>query len=121
MLAIGVVTRESVRRGFQTGITAKQIVQYLRSNAHNKTFTEDKIPTTVVDQIYLWEKERKRASYTDGILYSTFKSEDEYLELRNFTVENKMALWCSDERKIVIVHGQKAQQVRDWWQLQSRE
>lgn len=91
----GHITRESIRRGLANGITAnqvrdrayrrramrvvdvsnarvtRQIVAYLASRAHPQMRVtaggEDKLlPTTVVDQIRLWEHEQRRIVTTDG-------------------------------------------------------
>ncbi len=39
-LAVGVLTRESVRKALNVGISAKQIIQYLRSNAHGEMLSQ---------------------------------------------------------------------------------
>lgn len=113
-LAIGLITRESVRRALQTGITAKQIVQYLKSNAHPQT-SSGGIPSTIIDQIYLWEQERKRVSFNNGVLYSTFKSDAEYEELRNFALEKNAALWYSNDKRVIVVQANSAEIIKNWW------
>ncbi|KAI6214151.1 General transcription factor IIH subunit 4 [Aphelenchoides besseyi] len=88
------MTRESVRRALQAGITARQITQYLRSNSHWKSIEAHGalhcVPPTVVDQVHLWEEERERLVCQDCVMYSTFESEEEYVEMRNFCTENQI-------------------------------
>ena len=38
-MSVGILTRESVRRALQVGITAMQIITYLRTNAHPQTLS----------------------------------------------------------------------------------
>lgn len=75
---VGILTRDSVRQALRGGITAEQIIGYLTQHAHSKMLEGENaqpLPPTVVDQIRLWENERNRFSFTDGILYSQFLSQ----------------------------------------------
>lgn len=42
------------------------------------------IPPTVIDQIKLWEIERDRFTFKDGVLYSQFLSQNDFELLRNY-------------------------------------
>ena len=42
------------------------------------------LPPTIIDQIRLWEIERDRFQFTDGVLYSQFMSQNEFEILRDF-------------------------------------
>ncbi len=75
-LAVCVITRDSIRQALRGGITAHQIVRFLRMHTHpqaqkasqgseldgDQTASARKnlVPPTIVDQIHLWEKERNR-------------------------------------------------------------
>lgn len=77
-LVVGVITRDSVRQALRGGITADQIIGYLTQHAHPQMLgAENKhpLPPTVVDQIKLWELERNRLTFTEGVLYSQFLSQ----------------------------------------------
>lgn len=77
-LVVGVITRDSVRQALRGGINADQIISYLTQHAHPqmlKTENKHPLPPTVVDQIKLWELERNRLTYTEGVLYSQFLSQ----------------------------------------------
>jgi transcription initiation factor TFIIH subunit 4 len=53
-LAVGVLTRDSVRQALRSGITAKQIVDFLRQHAHPEMMKElPALPLTVVDQVQI--------------------------------------------------------------------
>lgn len=75
---VGILTRDSVRQALRGGITAEQIIGYLKQHAHPQllgTDAKQTLPPTVVDQIKLWELERNRLTYSDGVLYSQFLSQ----------------------------------------------
>lgn len=77
-VVVGVLTRESIRQALRGGITAEQIISYLTQHAHPQSLQGDAphpLPPTVVDQIRLWELERNRLVYSDGVLYSQFLSQ----------------------------------------------
>lgn len=76
-LVVGVITRDSVRQALKGGITADQIIGYLKQHSHSQMQTEGKnpLPPTVVDQVKLWELERNRLTYDEGVLYSQFLSQ----------------------------------------------
>lgn len=87
-LVTGVITRDSVKRGLGNGITAnqvsfecgsargetlmqdEQIISYLSSRAHPQMRKgKSLLPTTVVDQIRLWEQEGQRVQSADGAFF----------------------------------------------------
>lgn len=75
---VGILTRDSVRQALRGGITAEQIIGYLTLHAHTQMLQNEgkqPLPPTVVDQIKLWELERNRLTYSDGVLYSQFLSQ----------------------------------------------
>mgnify|MGYP003312595120 CR=1 FL=1 len=57
-LYVGMVTRESVLAALSGGISAEQIVRYLRQHAHPQTRKTPgaAVPTNVCDQIRLWAR-----------------------------------------------------------------
>ncbi|RZC40655.1 general transcription factor IIH subunit 4, partial [Asbolus verrucosus] len=77
-LVVGVITRDSVRQALRGGITADQIISYLKQHAHCQMLQSEAkrtLPPTVLDQIKLWELERNRLTYSEGVLYSQFLSQ----------------------------------------------
>lgn len=77
---------------FKVGITASQIISFLRANAHPVSVAASAasggvtqaVPVTVVDQIRLWEDERRRLTFTDAVIYSSFESEKEYNGVKDY-------------------------------------
>ncbi|OEL16857.1 RNA polymerase II transcription factor B subunit 2 [Dichanthelium oligosanthes] len=74
-LIVGAITKESIYGAFENGITAEQIISFLKQNAHPRV--ADKIPTVpenVSDQIRLWETDRNRVDMIPSHLYEDFPS-----------------------------------------------
>lgn len=115
----GHITRESVRRGLANGITANQIVAYLASRAHPQMRVtaggEDKLlPTTVVDQIRLWEHEQRRIVTTDGYLYDDFSSGHDYDLVVNYARELGALLLELPKARKVFVTADGHLQIREF-------
>ena len=69
-LAVGIVTRESVREALMNGITADQIIRFLTKNVHPQLKNQvPVVPGALTDQIYLWEMERNRLRRTHGMYW----------------------------------------------------
>ena len=45
---------------------------------------ESQMPPTVSDQIRLWEQERDKFKFTEGVLYNQFLSQADYEMVRNY-------------------------------------
>ncbi|CAI2352281.1 unnamed protein product [Caenorhabditis sp. 36 PRJEB53466] len=118
-MCVGMITRESVRGALQHGITAAQIISFLRANAHEQCIstsgTVNCLPITVADQIRLWEDERRRMDLKDSYMYSHFESEEEYFGVRDFAQEKKILLWADNRQKLVVVNEEGHEQVRQWY------
>ncbi|KAJ3134534.1 RNA polymerase II transcription factor B 52 kDa subunit [Physocladia obscura] len=114
-MVIGVLTRDSVREAFNNGISASQITQFLANHAHSEM--KKVLPNTVVDQIRLWESERKRAVAHASHLYSDFGRIQDYLEVLS---ELGYVLWNSDEKKLIIVSPEGHVRVREFLQRRGK-
>jgi len=66
-LVVGSITRESVKKALDNGISAEQIISYLTTHAHPQMRkNKPLLPVTVQDQIRLWELERNRLKSQEG-------------------------------------------------------
>jgi len=114
-MSVGVLTRESVRRALSVGITANQIIDYLRTNAHDQMLKEAPIvPPTITDQIRLWELERDRFIFDEGVLYSNFISDDEYSSLRNYARQIDALMWESAGGRMLVVTPSGHELIKQW-------
>ncbi|GMT24388.1 hypothetical protein PFISCL1PPCAC_15685, partial [Pristionchus fissidentatus] len=115
-MSVGILTRDSVRKALQVGITADQIISFLKTNSHPESANSAlPIPITVSDQIRLWEDERKRLLYQDATLYSGFESEKEYEDVLSFAEREDILLLADSSRKNVVVTSEGHEKVKAWW------
>ncbi|EGT42027.1 hypothetical protein CAEBREN_00374 [Caenorhabditis brenneri] len=121
-MSVGMITRESVRGALQHGITAAQIISFLRANAHPQCIATSGpvncLPITVADQIRLWEDERRRMDLKDSYIYSNFESDEEFNGVCDYAKERKILLWADYQRKLVIVNEEGHEYVRQWYKQQ---
>ncbi|VIO86719.1 Uncharacterized protein BM_BM7120 [Brugia malayi] len=126
-MSVGVLSREAVRRAFQVGITAAQIIAFLSRNAHPITCavtTEygrmiQSVPITVVDQIQLWEDERRRLTFCSAAVYSSFESEKEYFGLKGYVISQNILLWCHDVQRLMVITEEGHENVKVWWKMKT--
>ncbi|ORY88174.1 RNA polymerase II transcription factor B subunit 2 [Leucosporidium creatinivorum] len=117
----GQITRESVRRGLTNGITANQIISYLTTRAHPQMRADQiregapsVLPTTVVDQIRLWQQEGERVQSTEGYLYDDFSAAADYELVATYARELGVMLWESPPLRKMFVTGEGHTQVREY-------
>eukprot|EP01038_Epipyxis_sp_PR26KG_P009707 gene9707-13065_t len=71
-MATGRITREKAKEAFQMGIKSHQIVEFLTSHAHEivkkNRVNSSIVPDNVIDQLALWELERKRIVSQEAII-----------------------------------------------------
>lgn len=116
-LVTGKITRQSVRRAIEMGITADQIISYLLSHAHPQLRKHNAghstsntsgiqasvLPPTVTDQIRLWQLERDRLRATAGFLFKDFTSLAEYQAPCQYAEEIGVLVWKSDRKRMFFV------------------
>ncbi|XP_071929475.1 general transcription and DNA repair factor IIH subunit TFB2-like [Coffea arabica] len=100
-LIVGAITKESLYKAFQNGITAEQIISFLQQNAHPRV--AERIPTVpenVTDQIRLWESDLNRVECIPAHFFEEFPSRevfeaacDHARECGGFLWENSKKMW----------------------------
>lgn len=116
------VTKSSVQRAVQAGITADQIISYLTSHAHPQmrrhaaqaaasasdpakaAQASSVIPATVLDQIHLWQIEKDRMTTTPGYLMKAFGTQAEYERYWEFADQIGVLVWRSDRKRMFFVN-----------------
>lgn len=130
-VTVGVITRDSIRQALRGGITAKQIISYLEQHAHSKMIeaatataptvkNSSVLPPTVVDQIKLWENERNRFSFIDGVVYNQFLSEADFITLRDYASTIEVLLWQNERTRTMVVTKNGHDEVRKFWKRYSK-
>jgi transcription initiation factor TFIIH subunit 4 len=125
-LITGKMSKSSVQRAVQAGITADQIIAYLTSHAHPQMRrhaaaeqaallarglqTSEQIarsipilPATILDQIHLWQLERDRMTTTSGFLFRDFPNPAEYEAVVRYADETGVLVWKDDAKRLFFV------------------
>lgn len=109
----GRVTRDSIRRAIEHGITSDQIISYLQTHAHPQLRKKNPIlPPTVVDQIRLWQIENERMKSTPGFLFKDFQDGKEYDRCVRYADEIGVLVWKSEAKRSFFVT--RHEQLRDY-------
>jgi len=119
-VAIGVITRDSVRRALKCGITAKQLLHFLGIHS----MEGKSVPFNVHDQILLWELERKRIQAYPGVLLEGFEPTSDgrafFDQLQEYTVELGAQQWCDRVRQLLVADASSFERLREWIRRQAQ-
>jgi transcription initiation factor TFIIH subunit 4 len=122
-LVTGKMSKASVQRAVQAGITAEQIISYLTSHAHPQMRRHAQaeqaqvlarntdpgrvvpiLPATILDQIHLWQLERDRMTTTPGFLLKDFANNADYEAPCRYADEIGVFVWKNDKKRIFFVN-----------------
>jgi transcription initiation factor TFIIH subunit 4 len=93
-LAVGFITRESLRSALIHGISAQQIYDFLMKHIHPKMASKTPIiPENIADQLYLWEHERNRLSHHEGMFFEGFHSKEDYEKIVAYAKALSVLTW----------------------------
>jgi transcription initiation factor TFIIH subunit 4 len=102
-LVSGKITRHSIGKAIELGITSSQVIEYLDMHCHPQMQkTKPFLPPTVMDQIRLWEYERERMETTQGFLMRGFAQED-YREYVQYARDNGVLVWQNDKLRMFFI------------------
>ncbi|KAI1823795.1 transcription factor Tfb2 [Xylaria intraflava] len=123
-LVSGVLTRASIRRAVDMGITSDQIIAYLATHAHEQmhrvaaSTQKPVLPPVVVDQIRLWQLDTERMLTTSGFLFKEFDDYKEYIEICNFADDIGVVAWRNDRRGMFF--ASKVDQIKDFMRTRKK-
>ncbi|XP_068123436.1 general transcription factor IIH subunit 4 isoform X1 [Hyperolius riggenbachi] len=118
-LVVAQVTRESVQQAIGNGITADQIIHFLRTRAHTVMLQQTPVlPPTITDQIRLWELERDRLRFSEGVLYNQFLSQVDFELLRNYAQDLGVLVFENPARRVMVVTPAGHSDVKRFWKRQ---
>uniref|UniRef100_K1PW55 General transcription factor IIH subunit 4 n=1 Tax=Magallana gigas TaxID=29159 RepID=K1PW55_MAGGI len=103
--SVGNLTRVSVRDALIRGITADQTPV---------------IPSTVTDQVRLWELERDRFKFMEGVLYDQFLSQNDFELLRDYAKDLGVLLWDNAIKRVMVVTKGGHDDVKRYWKRQKQ-
>ena len=107
------MTRDSIKQAFGLGITALQILKFLKMHAHPRILadpSEPVLPDNVEDQICLWDRERKRVKSSLCFKIQCI-GQQQYLSIVTYTHLIAAHLYSSEERHLVFVKFENADTV----------
>jgi transcription initiation factor TFIIH subunit 4 len=97
-LISGQLTKHSINRAIQQGITSDQIIAYLTTHAHPQMLRNQPVlPPTVVDQIRLWQLEEDRMKSTPGFMLQEFTNSAEYKDIVEYAEQLGVIMWRKDQ------------------------
>lgn len=109
------ITRDSIKGAFALGIQAHQILRFLEKHAHPKlrTGTTSPIPSNVVDQVYLWDRERHRVEWNQVFVHQCVL-DGEFHAVRQYTLELQAHAWSNAGRNQLFIKYPFAEQVQSF-------
>lgn len=123
-LVSGVLTRASIRRAVDMGITSDQVISYLATHAHEQMHRvaasahKPVLPPVVVDQIRLWQLDTERMLATPGFLFRDFDDYKEYNEICNFADDIGVVAWRNDRKGMFF--ASKVDQIKDFMRTRKK-
>uniref|UniRef100_A0A8C9YH07 General transcription factor IIH subunit 4 n=1 Tax=Sander lucioperca TaxID=283035 RepID=A0A8C9YH07_SANLU len=112
-VVVAQVTRESVQQAIANGITAQQIIHFLRTRAHPVMLKQTPVlPPTITDQIRLWELERDRLRFSEGFFLCWFPKQI------LFTHGLGCLVWQDAAHRVMVVSPQGHSEVKRFWKRQ---
>jgi transcription initiation factor TFIIH subunit 4 len=103
-MAVGMITRDSIRAALDNGITAQQMITFLQSHMH--PIMKGRLPITVIDQIRLWEAQRFRVDAKNALLLDNFENRTQLEKACEFAKQLGVYLWSNDD---ILVTEEAAQ------------
>uniref|UniRef100_A0A3Q4G0N4 General transcription factor IIH subunit 4 n=1 Tax=Neolamprologus brichardi TaxID=32507 RepID=A0A3Q4G0N4_NEOBR len=115
-VVVAQLTRESVQQAIANGITAQQVLlHWAHILFHSPTPV---LPPTITDQIRLWELERDRLQFTEGVLYNQFLSQADFEVLRDRAQGLGCLVWQDVAHRVMVVTPQGHSEVKRFWKRQ---
>jgi transcription initiation factor TFIIH subunit 4 len=112
-MAVGDITRASVRDALFSGISAAQMVNFLVKHAHPRMrMNNPVIPHNVTHQLELWEQERCRVTKTPCVLYDNFADDTTFDMVRQYADELRVVVWANRGKRKLAVRSEAAENMR---------
>ncbi|KAH7827530.1 Transcription initiation factor TFIIH subunit 4 [Monocercomonoides exilis] len=107
-LLVGSLTRRSVRRAFKADLHAEQIVDYLEQHCHPaaKKQSGSSLPEAVVNQIFIWKKERERFRLAPAVMMEPFLSTHIFESTLQFTQSTNSLLWADANTATIVIKAE---------------
>lgn len=117
------ITRDSVKAAFQLGIQARQILRFLEKHAHPKLRVlntnavagrqDGAVPSNVVDQIWLWDRERKRVKFCQVYQHECLLA-GEFQAVQTYAMDKGYHQWSSEQRQQLLLDYRAVERVQNF-------
>jgi transcription initiation factor TFIIH subunit 4 len=110
-----VITRDSVKAAFALGIQAQQILGFLEKHAHPKLRVAggSPVPSNVVDQIWLWDRERSRVVFTEVYQHECLLP-GEFRAVVQYALDRGAHAWSNEQKQQIFIDYSQADVVRNF-------
>lgn len=100
----GQITGPSVQNALSKGITASQIITYLKLHLHPVMLKAGYgLSPVVEDQIHLWERDRNRLCWMEGYCYEEFIGDEAFRKTVGEAQRLAAALYVNYQKRILVV------------------
>lgn len=118
----GMLDHESCQSAFRNGITSDQIITFLTNQAH-PNMRQDAIsnhrstilPSTLIDQIKLWELEQHRVSIQPACLYHQFAHTPDYERALQYANQIQCVLLAIPEKRLLVTTIEGHENLHKWF------
>uniref|UniRef100_A0A6G3MEN7 General transcription factor IIH subunit 4 n=1 Tax=Henneguya salminicola TaxID=69463 RepID=A0A6G3MEN7_HENSL len=119
-MVVSKITRESAYQAFSFGISSEQILFFVdHYSEHFKKLKNIKrkanIPFSVSDQLKLWEKQRNRLQWTEGVLYKGFNTVSDFEDVLDFTINNNCVVLYNKNKRFIVVTNEGHPDIKRFW------
>eukprot|EP00055_Hartaetosiga_balthica_P005486 m.16186 g.16186 ORF g.16186 m.16186 type:complete len:455 (+) comp4578_c0_seq1:68-1432(+) len=118
-MSVAMITRDSVRAALSQGITSRQILHFLKVHCSDRMILQEHsvyspLPTTVSDQIILWEQETDRFKKKEGVLFRNMDPK-KYAQVVEFAIKEKVCIWKDPSRHAFITTIQGKRLIKQYY------
>ncbi|EPS66674.1 hypothetical protein M569_08097 [Genlisea aurea] len=118
-LVVATITKESLYKAFQNGITAEQIIMFLQQNAHPRVALRlPCVPENVTDQIRLWESDLNRIEMIPAHIFDEFPSREVFDSACEYARDIGGLLWESSKKMQVVVKADVFTEMKEFLRKQ---
>jgi len=114
-LVVASIVRSSCLAAVEKGISAKQILKFLETNAHPSTLHRDPvIPDGVSEQIYLWEQDLERVNFHNVRVIEGFATLAQFEEVCRHATSLSALEWSKPQTKTLLILEEFYIQIREF-------
>lgn len=113
------ITRDSIKSAFNLGIQARQILRFLEKHAHPRLRTQNlenaayagPMPSNVVDQIWLWDRELTRVTFTP-VYHHECLLQGEFAAVKAYATDRKALAYCNERRQQLWIDYKQVERIQ---------